>query len=95
MTQTFIITADSVHWCGYEEHRVFISEEPITEQQIIDDKLQLFEEYMREYIGESEEDEYYEGEGQDEDYACVTFQVEEYNEKDHGPISHYQTLEGT
>lgn len=85
MGQWYIITGDSVNWCGYrEERRVFAESE-----QHAEELCEQFYDYMQEYVGQNVSDE----EDDVEDSAECTFLLELWDPEVHCPIEDYQDVE--
>ena len=85
------VQAVSSHWCGYsEERRVLVEDHVEATKESLD--LSGFEDMMRDYIGEPDDDEAPDWEY--DDYSAVEFSVEEWDEKVHFSPDLYQVLEG-
>lgn len=84
MGQWYIITGDSVNWCGYhEERRVFAESE-----QDVEEKCDAFYQYMQDYVAENlDEDDYTEDSGE------CSFNLELWDPEVHCPINDYQDVE--
>jgi hypothetical protein len=86
----FIITGESAHWCGFKEHRI------VEAKTMVEAKTKLeesnFEEFMRGYIGEPDDYEQEDWADDPDEYAVVTFTIDEYYEAEHGSEEYYEAL---
>lgn len=86
-----LVRAESAHWCGYTEDRIVLVEDHVVACAGSLD-LSGFEDYMREYIGEPDDDEASDWDG--DDYAAVNYEVMGWCVTEHYDPKLYQVLEG-